>query len=170
MDRAADLRKPKLTLTECIIALAISIACVSMHAVFLVLQIHNIVHDYHISDAFVGLILVPLTEKAAEHISAVDEAWDNQMNYSLAKVLGSTIQTALFNAPLVVMVGWGLHKHMDLNFEVFMMVLLVLAILVVGKFLRDGKSTYLEGALCVLVYLTIAVTTWYYPNPDEMSK
>lgn len=56
---------------------------------------------------------------------------------------------------------------MDLNFEIFMVVLLVLAILVVGCFLRDGKSNYLEGGLCVLVYMIIAVTTWFYPTIDE---
>ena len=45
-----------------------------------------------------------------------------------------------------------------------MIVLVVLSILVVGNFLRDGRSNYLEGGLCVLVYIIIAVTTWYYPN------
>ena len=55
---------------------------------------------------------------------------------------------------------------MDLNFEIFMIVVLVLSILVVGNFLRDGKSNYLEGALLLMVYLIVAVTTWYYPNKD----
>ena len=55
---------------------------------------------------------------------------------------------------------------MDLNFEIFMVVLLVLSILVVGNFLRDGASNYLEGSLLVIVYLIIAVTTWYYPNAE----
>ena len=32
-----------------------------------------------------------------------------------------------------------------------------MAIIVVGNFLRDLKSNYLEGALCILVYLAIAV-------------
>ena len=45
-----------------------------------------------------------------------------------------------------------------------MVVCLILAILVVGNFLRDGKSNYLEGGLCVLVYCIIAITTWYYPG------
>jgi len=102
-----------------------------------------------------GLILVPIVEKAAEHLTAMDEAWDNQMNFALSHVLGATIQTALFNAPLTIIVAWGLHKPMDLNFELFDMVMLILAILVVGNFLRDGKSNYLEGALCVLVYMII---------------
>ena len=111
-DRHKDLKKAKLTLTECILALVIAITCVSLHAVFLVSEIEYIVHARHISDAFMGLILVPLVEKAAEHLTAVDEAWDNQMNFALAHVLGATIQTALFNGPLVVIVGWGLGKAM----------------------------------------------------------
>jgi Ca2+:H+ antiporter len=64
-DRHKELAKPKLTLTECIVALVISIACVSMIAVFLVLQIPFMVEERHISDAFVGLILIPVVEKAA---------------------------------------------------------------------------------------------------------
>ena len=34
-DRHIDLKKDKLTLTECIIALVIAITCVTMHAIFL---------------------------------------------------------------------------------------------------------------------------------------
>ena len=57
----------------------------------------------------------------------------------------------------------------NLNFEVFQAIVLILAIIVVGNFLRDGKSNYLEGALCILVYTLIAVTTWYFPNLSEAS-
>jgi Ca2+:H+ antiporter len=56
--------------------------------------------------------LVPLVEKAAEHITAIDEAWDNQMNFALSHILGASIQTALLNTPLAVIVGWGLKIHM----------------------------------------------------------
>ncbi|KAI9815566.1 MAG: hypothetical protein M1827_002700 [Pycnora praestabilis] len=169
VDRHKDLAKDKLTFTECATALVIALACVSLHAVFLVEQIPWIVENRGVSDNFMGLILVPLVEKAAEHLTAMDEAWDNQMNFALAHVLGATIQTALLNTPLVIIVGWGLKKEMDLNFEIFMIVLVILAIIVVGNFLRDGKSNYLEGSLCVIVYLIIAVTTWFYPNPTDGS-
>jgi Ca2+:H+ antiporter len=56
---------------------------------------------------------------------------------------------------------------MSLNFELFDAVVLILAILVVGQFLRDGKSNYLEGVLCFFVYVLIAVAAFYYPNPVE---
>lgn len=119
------------------------------------------------SDSFVGLILVPLVEKFAEHLTAINEAWDNQMNLALAHVLGATIQTSLFNAPLVVLVGWGLGLPMNLSFSLFNIAVLILAILVVGNFLRDQRSNYLEGSLCVLVYIIIAVAAFWYPNPKQ---
>ena len=92
------------------------------------------------------------------------------MNLALSHVLGACIQTALFNTPLVVFVGWGLGKQMDLNFEVFDAVVLILAILVVGNFLRDGKSNYLEGVLCILVYVIIAISAFFYPDPTNAAE
>ncbi|KAE8348060.1 Sodium/calcium exchanger protein-domain-containing protein [Aspergillus coremiiformis] len=163
-DREEELKRAKLTLVECFVAISVSLACVCMSAVFLVQEIEYVVHERGVSDNFMGLILVPLVEKAAEHLTAIDEAWDNQINFALFHCLGPSIQTALLNAPLAVIVGWGLDKDMGLNFEIFMIVMVVLSVLVVGNFLRDGKSNWLEGGLCVLIYVIIAVATWYYPQ------
>lgn len=164
-DKQKDLAKPKYTMTECIIALVISIALVSIIAIILVMQIEHVIENNHVSDAFMGLILVPLVEKFAEHLTAIDEAWDNQMNFAMSAVLGATLQTALFNAPLTVIVSWGLGKGLDLNFDIFNLVLLILAILTVGRFLQDQKSNYLEGFLLIILYIAIAVAAFFYPNP-----
>lgn len=169
-DHARDLAKAKLTFTEAIVALVFAVTFVTLMAIFLVFQIQYMVDHHHVSDAFVGLILIPLVEKAAEHLTAVDEAYDNQMNLALSHVLGASIQTALLNTPLVVIVGWGLDIDMALNFELFDAVVLILAILVVGGFLRDGKSNYLEGALCFFVYILIAVSAFYYPDPISATE
>ncbi|ELR07515.1 hypothetical protein VC83_02102 [Pseudogymnoascus destructans] len=164
-DREQDIIKPRLTLTESVLALAIAVALVTLMAISLVMEIPHIVENKGVSDLFMGLILVPLVEKAAEHITAIDEAWDNSMNFALAHILGATIQTALFNAPLAVIVSWGLHRDLDLNFDLFTIVVVILSIIVVGNFLKDLKSNYLEGALLVIVYIIIAVAAFYYPNP-----
>jgi len=169
-DRHKDLRKAKLTMTEAVFAVAISIMFVAFMAIFLVQKIEYIVQERGISDHFMGLILVPVVEKASEHLTAIDEAYDNQMNFALAHILGASIQTALLNTPLVVMVGWGLHIDMSLNFELFDAVVLILAIIVVGNFLRDEKSDYLEGALCVFVYILIAMTAFFYPDPEHAGE
>lgn len=169
-ERMEDIRRENLTIGEAAFFTCLSLALVTLHAIFLVGQIEWIVHRGRVSDAFVGLILVPLVEKAAEHLKGIDEAWNNAMDHALAHLLGSTIQTALLVSPIVVLVSWAAHKSFDLNFEIFMVVALVFSVLIVGNFIKDRKSNYLEGALCVIFYLLIAVTTWYYPNPAELGS
>lgn len=38
----------------------------------------------------------------------------------------------------------------------------------VGNFLRDGESNYLEGALCIMIYMIIAVAAYYFPNDTSV--
>jgi Ca2+/H+ antiporter len=74
---------------------------------------------------------------------------------ALSHVLGASVQTALLNSSIAVIVGWGLSTHangsgnhaigMDLDFRSFEAIVLILAILVVGNFLRDGKVCGLCG-------------------------
>lgn len=90
------------------------------------------------------------------------------MNFALSHVLGATLQTALFNAPLTVVIDRGLGKEvMDLNFNIFNLAMLVLSIMVVGRFLQGQKSRHLEGLLLVTLYVVIAVSAWHYPNPKD---
>ncbi|KAK6828470.1 ca2+ h+ antiporter protein [Apiospora arundinis] len=163
-DREKDIMKDKLTLTECILALLISIALVSLLAIALVVEIEPLIEEHGVTDPFMGLILVPLVEKAAEHLTAIDEAWDNQMNFALSHCLGSTLQTALLTGPLIVIVAWGLGKPLSLDFQIFDMAMLILSIIAVGNFLRDQKSNYLEGFLLIILYVAIAVAAFYFPN------
>lgn len=151
LDRHEDEAKMRFTGTETFLALVLSLIFATLLLIYLVDQIEYVVHS-GVPDQFLGLILLPLVEKAAEHLTAIDEAWDGVANVALYHCLGPSIQTALFNGPLVVLVGWALGKPMDLNFEIFMIVLLVLSIVVVGNFLRDGESNWLEGALLVVSY------------------
>jgi Ca2+:H+ antiporter len=166
-DGHKDKAKAKLTLTECAITLAVSVALVTLIALALVDEIEPLVVASGISDPFMGLILVPLVEKAAEHLTAIDEAWDNQINFALSHCIGATIQTAMLNAPLVVIVAWGRGQPLDLSFEIFEISILILAIITVGNYLRDQKSNYLEGMLCIITYVAIAVAAFYYPNLPE---
>ncbi len=78
LDHHEDVAKPKFTFTECIIAIVVALAIVTMLAVFLVVRIEDVV-EAGVPDQFLGLILLPLVEKAAEHLTAIDEAWDGQI-------------------------------------------------------------------------------------------
>jgi Ca2+:H+ antiporter len=73
-DREEDIAKEKFTMTETMIALLISLVCVTLLLIFLVEEIEHVVAS-GVPDQFLGLILLPLVEKAAEHLTAIDEAW-----------------------------------------------------------------------------------------------
>ncbi|KAI1422312.1 Ca2+ transporter [Xylaria sp. FL1777] len=170
LDKHKDKARDKLTLTECIISLIVSVALVTLIALALVHEIEPVVEESRISDPFMGLILVPLVEKAAEHLTALDEAWDNQINFALSHCIGSTIQTAMLNAPLVVIVAWGRNLPLALSFEIFEIAILILAIITVGNYLRDQKSDYLEGFLCIITYIAIAVAAFYFPTALKLQS
>lgn len=151
----------RLSLMECVLSLTIGLAFVSLLAINLVDEIPYIVEERGLSESFLGLILVPIVEKAAEHIPTVEDACNNQMTAVLFNVLGAAIQTAMFNTPLVVLVGWAINRPLDLEFKVFNMLSLILSILIVGSFTKDQRSNYLEGWLCLTVYLIIAVGSYF---------
>jgi Ca2+/H+ antiporter len=90
LDRHDDLAKPKFTFTECAIALVLSLTIVTLLAVFLVERIEDVVES-GIPDQFLGLIMLPLVEKAAEHLTAIDEAWDGQIVCLLLRIFVCTI-------------------------------------------------------------------------------
>lgn len=73
-DRETDLERPKFTMTETVISLVFPLALVTILLILLVEGIEHVV-EAGVPDQFLGLILLPLVEKAAEHITAVDEAW-----------------------------------------------------------------------------------------------
>lgn len=146
--------KDKLCATEYTISPCIALPLVTLLAINLVNEIPNIMKERGISETFLGLILVPIVEKAAEHLTTAEEAIHDQMTAALFHVLGPTIQTALFNVPLVVIIGWIANKNLDWNFNVYAMVVLILSILIIGSFTKDQRSNYLEGALCLITYLS----------------
>lgn len=87
LDHHADVAKPKFTLTECGVAITVAIVLVTLLAWLLVERIEDVV-EAGVPDQFLGLILLPLGEKAAEHLTSVDEAWDGQMVSSHCLILG----------------------------------------------------------------------------------
>jgi Ca2+:H+ antiporter len=108
-DRHKDLRKAKLTMTECLVAIVVSLVLISLIAVFLVEEIEYIVQERHVPDNFLGLILVPLVEKAAEHLVSIDEAYDNQIvSKNENSTTGRANETAEFRSV-------PLHRTLDPN-------------------------------------------------------
>lgn len=146
------------------VALLLVTLMVAVCAEFLVDSIDSIVESAHISKTFIGLILIPIVGNAAEHVTAVVVAYKNKMDLAIGVAIGSSLQISLFVTPFLVILGWIMDKPMTLHFETFETVAFFLSALVVTLLIQDGKSNYLEGGLCIGMYLIIALAFYVYPT------
>ncbi|KAK3047164.1 hypothetical protein LTS18_013203, partial [Coniosporium uncinatum] len=156
--------------TAAVVLLLASTALVAVCAEFMVDAIPEMIADSpSVSQAFIGLIVLPIVGNAAEHVTAVTVATRNKMDLAIGVAIGSSIQIAIFVTPLVVILGWCMEKDMSLYFNLFETVSLFVTAFVVNFLILDGRSNYLEGALLMAAYLIIAVAAFYYPDTQSQS-
>ena len=62
-------------------------------------------HKLGLSNVFVGVFVVAILGNAAEHATAISAAMKNRMDLSLSIAIGSSVQVALFVAPLLVLLS-----------------------------------------------------------------
>lgn len=146
------------------IALIVVTVLVAICAEFLVDSIDSIVESAHISKTFVGLILIPIVGNAAEHVTAVVVAYKGKMDLAINVAIGSSMQIALFVTPFLVILGWIMHEPMTLHFQGFETMIFFISVLIVNYLIQDGKSNYLEGAMCIGIYAIIALAFYIYPD------
>ncbi|KAE9963998.1 hypothetical protein BLS_008736 [Venturia inaequalis] len=146
------------------VALVLVTLMVAVCAEYLVDSIDAIVETAHISKTFIGLILLPIVGNAAEHVTACVVAYKGKMDLAIGVAIGSSLQISIFVTPFLVILGWIMDKPMTLHFQGFETVVFFLSVLVVNYLIQDGKSNWLEGAMCLGTYIIIALAFYVYPD------
>jgi Ca2+:H+ antiporter len=116
-----------------------------------------------ISEFFLGIILVPLIGNVAEHLVAVQLAGKNKMDLSVEIAVSSSLQIALFVAPLLVFVSLLLGHPLQLIFNQFELLALMMGVIISALVSADGESTWFEGAGLLAVYLILALAFFLLP-------
>jgi Ca2+:H+ antiporter len=116
-----------------------------------------------LSEFFIGIIVVPIVGNVAEHAVAVQAAWKNKMELSLEVSLGSSLQVALFVAPILVFVSLLMGNPLTLVFNQFEIIALFGAVLIAAMVAQDGESNWLEGAQLLVVYVILALAFFFVP-------
>lgn len=148
-DDAEDGEERVLGRIPALITLALVTVLVSVCADYLVDSIEAVVSRTGMSRTFIGLILLPIVGNAAEHVTAAIVAYKGKMDLAIGVAIGSSLQIAIFVTPFLVILGWIIHEDMTLNFHGFETVVFFISVLVVNYLISDGKSNYLEGAMCI---------------------
>ena len=143
------------------VAIAVLLAAAGLLAALseiLVGSIEPFIETFGLSQFFVGVILIPTIGNLAEHLVAVQLAWKNRMEFSMAVAYGSSLQVALFVGPVLVILGALMGQPMNLVFHPLEVAAVGAAVGISALIALDGESNWLEGALLVIVYVILAVS------------
>lgn len=128
------------SLRRAVLVLAGAILAVAVVSEVLVRSLDPLVRVIGWSEFFVGIVIVPLLGNVAENFTAVQMALDDQLEATLAIASGSSIQVALFVAPVLVLLSLPLGHPLTLLFRPLELVAVTLATGVAGFISLDGEA------------------------------
>lgn len=146
------------------LVLLMATAFVALVSEFLVGAVEQARESLGLTEVFVGVIVVAIIGNAAEHSSAVLMAMRNKMDLSLGIALGSSLQIALFVAPVLVFASYLFGTPLDLEFTIPEVVAVVAAIIIVEQISGDGESSWIEGLQLLSVYAVLGILFYFLPD------
>lgn len=112
---------------------------------------------------FTGVILIPLFGGVVEYITVIKFARTNKMDLAVSVAMGSSLQIALFVAPVLVLVGQLMGQPMNLEFQPFELLAIAIAVVITNSISTDGRSNWLEGVLLLVTYAVVAAAFYFHP-------
>jgi Ca2+:H+ antiporter len=110
---------------------------------------------------FMGVVVVAVVGNAAEHSTAVLVAMKGKMDLALGIAMGSSMQIALFVAPVLVIAGHLMGTPLGLEFTILEVVAVMLSVAAVSLLVLDGKTNWFEGLQLLAIYLILAFAFYY---------
>ncbi|MGH9672802.1 MAG: calcium:proton antiporter, partial [Bryobacteraceae bacterium] len=153
------------SLKRSIIVLTGSTALIAWMSEILVGSVEHAAHALGMTSVFVGVIVVAIIGNAAEHSTAILVARKNRMDMSLGIAIGSSIQIAVFVAPLLVVLSYFIAPApMDLVFSPAEVLAIGLAVTITGQIASDGECNWFEGAQLLAVYVILGIVFYFLPE------
>jgi len=151
------------TLRHSLGVLLVTTVLVGVMADILVEGLEYLTETLGLTELFVGVILVALVGSAAENVAAVIAAIKNKIELSVNIAMSSTLQISLFVAPVLVLLGFFIDKPLDLVFNTFEVVAVVVTMLIASAIIQDGESNWFEGFQLLATYGILAVAFFFHP-------
>ncbi|MCW8277738.1 calcium/proton exchanger [Pseudomonas sp. PCH199] len=156
---------PPWSIGKALLVLTIATGLIAWISEILVATIEPSARQLGLSNLFVGVFVVAILGNAAEHATAITAAMKNRMDLALAVAIGSSVQVALFVAPILVLASYFISAvPMDLAFSNGLVLSMLLAVLITGQVAGDGRSDWLKGVQLLAVYLILGLAYFFTPD------
>jgi Ca2+:H+ antiporter len=121
------------------------------------------------SQIFIGIVFLAIVGGAAESGSAIAMARKNKLDLTVGITLGSSIQIALFVAPVLVLASFFIAPQpMDLSFARAEIGSLFLGVLLGTIVCGDGQGNWYKGVQLITVYAIIALMFYLAPEASQL--
>jgi len=161
----ADGRRSAWPVRKSMLVLGLVTALIAWMSEILVGSVETAAHSFGLNGLFVGLVIVAIIGNAAEHSTAVVLAAKDRMDLSLGVALGSSIQIALFVAPILVVASLFIGPEpMNLVFTPAEVLAIFLAVIIANEIARDGESNWMEGVQLLAVYVMLCIVFYFLPE------
>jgi Ca2+:H+ antiporter len=118
-----------------------------------------------VSKLFIGLVVLAVVGGAAELGSAVMMGRKNRMDLAMGIALGSSVQIALFVAPLLVLLSlFAAPQPFVLAFTRAEITLVFVSILIATFVASGGKTHWYKGVQLLTVYLIFSILFFLIPG------
>jgi len=155
---------PEWSRSRAIVTLVVATLAIVAMSEILVGSIEEVGRTWGLTEAFLGVMIVPLIGNVAENLVAVQAALANKMDLSLSISLGSSLQIALFVAPVLVFVSLIAGHPLSLLFNVYELGALAAAVGIASFIAMDGESNWLEGVQLLAIYAIIGIAFFLLPG------
>ena len=120
------------------------------------------------SQTFIGIVFLAIVGGAAESGSAIAMARKNKVDLTIGIALGSSIQIALFVAPVLVLASYFIAPQpLDLSFRRAEVGSLFLGVLLGAIVCGDGQSNWYKGIQLITVYALLALMFFFIPELSQ---
>lgn len=149
--------EPEWTAKKATIILFLSTVAVAYVSENLVHTFEDVAEKLGWSELFIGVIIVAIVGNAAEHASAIIMAYKNKMDVAVEIAVGSTLQIAMFVAPILVLISLMFVTPMPLVFTLPELIAMGTAVLLMIVISNDGDTNWFEGATLLAAYIIMGI-------------
>jgi len=145
-------------------SLLVLLAAAAMVGVVSELLVHAVAEageHMGLGKVFMGVVVVAIVGNAAEHSTAVVVAMKGKMDLALGIAMGSSMQIALFVAPVLVIAGHMMGRPLGLEFTVMEVVAVMLSVAAVALLIHDGRTNWFEGFQLLAIYTILGIAFYF---------
>ncbi len=152
---------PVWSVRKSLLVLLVAAGLVGWVAEFLVHAVAAAGEALGLGKVFMGVVVVAIVGNAAEHSTAVIVAMKGKMDLAMNIAVGSSMQIALFVAPVLVIAGHFMGQPLGLEFTILEVVAVMLSVAAVSLLIHDGKTNWFEGLQLLAIYAILAMAFYF---------